>query len=94
MDKHAAFKIRCHVIIQLSLLVKLITNIWKYFSLLQRLTFDTIAKCGFGLEADSVRTHDDEYLQNCRGVINDTTKRPILFMFGCKYISIIIHKVI
>ncbi|XP_053407088.1 putative cytochrome P450 CYP13A10 isoform X1 [Mercenaria mercenaria] len=52
------------------------------YDLLQRLTFDTIAKCGFGLEADSVRTHDDEYLQNCRGVINDTTKRPILFMFG------------
>lgn len=52
------------------------------YDLLQRLTFDTIAKCGFGLDADSVRNPDDEYLQNCRGVINDTTKRPVLFLFG------------
>ena len=54
------------------------------FSLLQRLTFDTIAKCGFGLSANSLHKTEDEYLKNCRGVINDTTKRPILFMFGCK----------
>jgi len=32
-----------------------------------------------------MRQPDDEYLMNCRGVINDTTKRPILFMCGCKY---------
>lgn len=52
------------------------------YDLLQRLTFDTIAKCGFGLSANSIRNTEDEYLMNCRGVINDTTKRPILFMFG------------
>lgn len=52
------------------------------YDYLQRLTFDTIAKCGFGLNADSVRNPNDEYLQNCRGVITDTTKRPILFMLG------------
>ncbi|KAL3863942.1 hypothetical protein ACJMK2_005663 [Sinanodonta woodiana] len=52
------------------------------YELLQRLTLDTIAKCGFGLEANSVEQPNDEYLENCRGVINDTTKRPILFMFG------------
>ncbi|KAL4231955.1 hypothetical protein ACF0H5_009532 [Mactra antiquata] len=54
-------------------------NIYDY---LQRLTFDTIAKCGFGLEANSMRVPDDEYLMNCRGVINDTTKRPVLFTLG------------
>ncbi|XP_052771299.1 LOW QUALITY PROTEIN: putative cytochrome P450 CYP13A10 [Mya arenaria] len=52
------------------------------YDVLQRLTFDTIAKCGFGLNAESIQKPNDEYLQNCRGVINDTTKRPILFLFG------------
>ena len=56
-----------------------------HFSYLQRLTFDTIAECGFGLKADAIRQQNVEYLENCRGVINDTTKRPMLFMFGCKY---------
>lgn len=55
------------------------------YDFLQRLTFDTIAKCGFGLNANSIQHHDDEYLQNCRGVIHDTTKRPVLFLFGLMF---------
>lgn len=56
-----------------------------FFRLLQRLTLDTIADCGFGLKSESLSRKDNECLNNCRNVIRDTTKRPILFLLGCKY---------
>ncbi|VDH92143.1 putative cytochrome P450 CYP13A4 [Mytilus galloprovincialis] len=52
------------------------------YELFQRLTLDTIADCGFGLKSESLTSKDDVCLQNCRNVIKDTTKRPILFMLG------------
>ncbi|VDI12059.1 Hypothetical predicted protein [Mytilus galloprovincialis] len=52
------------------------------YDLFQRLTLDTIADCGFGLKSESLTRKDDECLVNCRNVIRDTTKRPILFMLG------------
>lgn len=55
------------------------------FRLFQRLTLDTIADCGFGMNTNALINNDDECIKNCRGVIRDTTKRPILFMLGCTY---------
>ncbi|KAL5015759.1 hypothetical protein ScPMuIL_005348 [Solemya velum] len=53
--------------------------------LFQRLTLDTIANCGFGLDANSMQQPDDSYLKHCRGVISDTTKRPLLFLLGFSF---------
>ncbi|KAJ8317594.1 hypothetical protein KUTeg_005498 [Tegillarca granosa] len=52
------------------------------YDLFQRLTLDTIVDCGFGLNADALEDTEDEWLKNSRGVIKDTTKRPLLFMLG------------
>ncbi|KAK3094487.1 hypothetical protein FSP39_002359 [Pinctada imbricata] len=52
------------------------------YGIFQRLTFDTIADCGFGLKTDAMNNPDDECIKHCRGVIADTTKRPFLFMLG------------
>lgn len=52
------------------------------YELFQRLTLDTIADCGFGMNTNALINNDDECIKNCRGVIRDTTKRPILFMLG------------
>lgn len=60
------------------------------FRLFQRLTLDTIADCGFGMDTNALINKNDECIKHCRGVIRDTTKRPILFMLGCTYLNHII----
>ncbi|XP_041369842.1 cytochrome P450 3A24-like [Gigantopelta aegis] len=50
--------------------------------LFQRLTLDTISRCGFGLDSRSIENLDDSFFKHCKGVIADTTKRPWLFLFG------------
>ncbi|XP_022343234.1 cytochrome P450 3A24-like [Crassostrea virginica] len=52
------------------------------YELFQRLTLDTIADCGFGMDTNALINKNDECIKHCRGVIRDTTKRPILFMLG------------
>lgn len=52
------------------------------YELFQRLTLDTIADCGFGLKSESLTMKNNDCLINCRNVIKDTTKRPILFLLG------------
>ncbi|XP_060063954.1 cytochrome P450 3A24-like [Ylistrum balloti] len=52
------------------------------YDVFQRLTMDTIAECGLGLENSSLKNPDDCWLKHSRKVITDTTKRPFLFLLG------------
>ncbi|GFN83367.1 cytochrome p450 3a29-like [Plakobranchus ocellatus] len=51
-------------------------------NLFRRLTLDSILRCEVGVERSSVKDPDDPFLRHCKGVINDTTKMPWLYLLG------------
>lgn len=51
-------------------------------NLFRRLTLDSILTCEVGLDNNSMRHPDDLFLKHCRGVIEDTTKMPWLYLLG------------
>ncbi|BFY97910.1 hypothetical protein BsWGS_00950 [Bradybaena similaris] len=50
--------------------------------LFRRLTLDTILRCEVGLDQNSVKNPEDPFLTHCKGVIDDTTKMPWLYLLG------------
>ena len=53
-------------------------------SLFRRLTLDVIVGCALGIEQDAIRDPDNDFLKKCQGVIEDTTKQPVLYLLGCE----------
>ncbi|RUS82876.1 hypothetical protein EGW08_009341 [Elysia chlorotica] len=51
-------------------------------NLFRRLTLDSILRCEVGLDHSSLRNPDDLFLKHCKGVIEDTTKMPWLYLLG------------
>ncbi|GFN83402.1 cytochrome p450 3a29-like [Plakobranchus ocellatus] len=51
-------------------------------NLFRRLTLDSILRCEMGVERNSVKDPDDPFLRHCKGVINDTTNMPWLYLLG------------
>ncbi|KAK6174276.1 hypothetical protein SNE40_017586 [Patella caerulea] len=50
--------------------------------LFQCLTLDTIVHCALNADCQSVGDETEPFLTNCRGVIEDTTKQPVLYLCG------------
>ncbi|ESO93125.1 hypothetical protein LOTGIDRAFT_119744 [Lottia gigantea] len=53
-----------------------------FLCLFQRLTLDAIVHCAFGLDSQAVNDDKEPFLTHCRGVIEDTTKQPLLYLCG------------
>lgn len=53
-------------------------------SYFRRLMSDVIAGAALGLETDAIENPNDKLLVNCQGVIDDTTKQPLLYLLGCE----------
>ncbi|GFS07439.1 cytochrome P450 3A29-like [Elysia marginata] len=51
-------------------------------NLFRRLTLDSILRCEVGLDNSSMMCPDDLFLKHCKGVIEDTTKMPWLYLLG------------
>lgn len=54
----------------------------EFLGLFRRLTSDVIVGCGLGIEQDAIHNPSNEFLVNCQGVLDDTTKQPVLFLLG------------
>ncbi|KAH9513224.1 hypothetical protein Btru_034410 [Bulinus truncatus] len=48
----------------------------------RRLTLDTILRCEVGVDQNSLKNPDDLFLKHCKGVIDDTTRMPWLYLLG------------
>ncbi|XP_076464210.1 cytochrome P450 3A2-like [Babylonia areolata] len=51
-------------------------------SVSRRLTVNVIVGCNLGLEEDALHNPDNDYLRHLQGVIDDTSKQPVLYLLG------------
>ncbi|KAL8615726.1 hypothetical protein ACOMHN_007479 [Nucella lapillus] len=54
-------------------------------SLFRRMTLNVIVGCVLGIEEDAITDPNNGFLRHCQGVIEDTTKQPVLYLLGCEY---------